>query len=476
MSNTSFDIFEYIDKNQTAKELFHSCYTMDKCRYYYSKKTHRFERIIGSELKDLIIYDYPELRLKNKSKKIELDLPQSFLSMTFFLNVIDMVIDRIDLFQSESLKLQKDDRTLYITRNTYFLMEPENIAVTDEIRTIIINDYKNHFPEIDNILKWIIACRFTKDRRSSFLHLRLSAGFGKDFFQSILKELRLLVECRYDDFKSPSSLRAGEFRNSFVLLVNEFTIFKKDFKNLTHNMILDSKNQLRTEVELFAKIFLSAEHSNSFVDGVDKQITDRVNQINKDVKLELKDRAVFQEYDNLIYHNVIHHYIYNFFKREIQNYINLGKTDASKKATRILREFHKIYKLDVELLDEKVKKVFWNTIFNIIDYLNDESNLNNIEREITRNIIVKNDETYYIKSFKKVFELVMRNEDEEFYKKARYKTSQIHTILGIEKEATSKVHKVNSKSIKAFKFTAEEIKRYTEEISEETINVEDMPF
>ena len=37
-------------------------------------------------------------------------------------------------------------------------------------------------------------------------------------------------------------------------------------------MILDSKNQLRTEVELFAKIFLSAEHSNSFVDGVDKQI------------------------------------------------------------------------------------------------------------------------------------------------------------------------------------------------------------
>jgi len=51
----------------------------------------------------------------------------------------------------------------------------------------------------------------------------------------------------------------------------------------------------------------------------------------------------------------------------------------------------------------------------------------------------------------------MKNEDEEFYKKAKYKTSQIHIILGIEKEATSKVHKVNGKSIKAFKFSKKDI-------------------
>jgi hypothetical protein len=469
MSNTQdFDIYEYINKNETAKELFYSCYTMEDKRYYYSRREKVFERVRNDKvIFDLIKYDYPELikiELVGKKEKEVLALPSTFLSTTFFLNTIDMVIDKIDLFQSEPLKLEKTDRILSITRNTYFLREPKHIPhITDEVKATILNDYKAHFPELDNILKWIVACRFTKDRRSSFLHLHLSAGFGKDFFQSIFKDLGLLVECRTDDFKSPSPLRAGEFRNSFVMLINEFTIFKKDYKNLIYNMILDSKNQLRTEVELFAKIFLSAEASNSFVDGVDKQITDRVNQIYKNTKLELKDRQVFKEYDSSIYYNVVYHYVYHFFKSTIQQYIDLGEINASKRASKVLREFHNIYKLDVELLDDKVKKVFWNTIFNIIDYIDDESHLNNIEREVAKNIIVKKDHTnqeveaYYIKQFKKVFELIMKNEDEEFYKKARYKTSQIHTILGIKKEDIGKAHTVNKKSLKAFKFSKRDI-------------------
>jgi hypothetical protein len=461
MSSTQdFDIYEYINKNETAKQLFNSCYTLDKQRFYYSKKANKFERVTNLELKDLIIYDYPKLKKFDDNKKMSLDLPNGFLSVTFFENVIDMVVDKIDLFQKEILKFRRIDRTLYITRNSFFLIEPEYLEdITDEVRNTIMSDYKNHFPELDNILKWIVACRFTKDRRSSFLHLHLSAGFGKDFFQSIFKDLGLLVECRYDDFKSPSSLRAGEFRNSFIMLVNEFTIFKKDFKNLIYSMILDSKNQLRTEVELFAKIFLSAEASNSFVDGVDKQITDRVNQIYKDTKLELKDREIFQEYDSSIYYNVVYNYVYQFFKSTIKHYINLGKINASKRASKVLREFHILYKLDVELLDDKVKKVFWNTIVNIIDNINNDNHLNNIEREVIKNIIVKKDqqEVYYIKSFKKVFELIMKNEDEEFYKKARYKTSQIHIILGIKKEDMQKVHWVNKKTIKAFEFRRRDI-------------------
>jgi len=469
MSNTAdFDVYDYIKNNTTARELFNSCYTLDKQRFYYSKKANKFERVTNLELKDLIVYDYPELKKFDDNKKMYLDLPHEFISVTFFVNVIDMIVDKINLFQKETLKFRRVDRTLYITRNSYFLTEPEQLEhITDEVRNTIMTDYKSHFPELDNILKWIVACRFTNDRRSSFLHLHLSAGFGKDFFQSIFKDLGVLVETRYDDFKSPSSLRAGEFRNSFIMLINEFTIFKKDFKNLIYNMILDSKNQLRTEVELFAKIFLSAEASNSFVDGVDKQITDRVNQIYKDTKLELKDRKVFQDYDSIVYYNVVYNYVYNFFKNEIEGYISLGKINASKRASTVLREFHSVYKLDVELLDDKVKKVFWNTIFNVIDYIDDESHLNNLEREIAKNILVKksleNDsltkevDTYYIKSFKKVFELIMKNEDEEFYKKARYKTSQIHIILGIEKSDIGRGHKVNNKSIKAFKFNKRDI-------------------
>ena len=474
MSNiTDFDIFAYIKNNETARELFNSCYTMESKRYYYSKKTNKFERVTNLELKDLIVYDYPELKKFDDNKKMYLDLPHEFISVTFFVNVIDMVIDRVDLFQEQSLKFKRVDRTLYTTRNTYFLIEPEQLPhITQDMKTTIVNDYKEHFGELENILKWLMACRFTSDRRSSFLHLRLSAGFGKDFFNALLKDLGLLVECRYDDFKSPSSLRAGEFRNSFVMLINEFTIFKKEFKTLTHNMILDSKMQLRTEVELFAKIFLSAEHSNSFVDGVDKQITDRVNQINKDTKLELKDRAVFREYDSSVYYNAIYTYLYDYLKQGIKEYIDLGKVNASKRATKVLRQFHDIYKLDVELLDDKVKKVFWNTIFNIIDNKSDDSLLNNLEREVAKNIVIKLEvkedslskeiENYYIKSFKKVFELIMKNEDEEFYKKARYKTGQLSTILGIKKDDISKRHFVNHKTIVAFKFTRTDIIEYTD--------------
>ena len=56
----------------------------------------------------------------------------------------------------------------------------------------------------------------------------------------------------------------------------------------------------------------------------------------------------------------------------------------------------------------------------------------------------------------------MKNEDEEFYKKARYKTGQLSTILGIKKDDISKRHFVNHKTIVAFKFTRTDIIEYTD--------------
>jgi len=449
--NPDFDIQEYINSNQISKKIYNSCFTLESKKKYYSHKLNRFEKVDNEkQLKDLIAYDFPEIVTYNK-KKMVIDLPDKFFSIVFFTNVIDMIVDSVNLFQSEKMKLKRVSRILYITRNSYNFNFPEHlkkIVVDEKEKKIIVDDYKNHFNELDDILEWIVACRFTEDRRSSFLHLRVYAGFGKSFFKSILSDLGFVVECRYDDFKSPSSLAAVEFQNALILLIDEFTIFKKDFKDFTNKMILDSKNQLRTQVALYAKIFLSAEHSNSFVDGVDAQIIDRVNQINKDDSAKLENRGIYLKFGNKTYYTAVTEYIYVKVKGLLNYYIELGEIQADRKATEILKYFHTQHILKAENLDSKIKKVFWSTIENILD-TRDAEQFNNLERDMKKHIVIATEnsqEVYYIKSIKKVFDLVIKNEDEEFYKKAKYKASQLANILNLD-EQNIKQYKVNGKNI-----------------------------
>ena len=485
MNEKKFNIKDYISKNTTARKIANSCYRLKTKKFYYSVEHNKIDIInTDKELQNIILYDYPHLKKVGQKGGVSLDLPQIFLDNLFFLNSIDEIVEQVDLFQKEPFKLIKEDKILRAVRNKYIFKTPERLnGVTDKIMEDIAKDYKEHFPEYSEFLEWVIACRFAHDRKSSFTHLWLSANFGKSFISSIFQNIGIVSECDYSDFKSPSPLSAGQFRNSFILLIDEFTIFKKEFKNHTHSMKIAPKFELNTTVELFAKVFLSAEPSESFMGGVDKQISDRVSQIvHEKIKIDLNQRKAFLDYGAEVYFNAILHYTYGLIVNRLNDYVSMSKVNASRRADDILRQYHIKYALKTPNLENEIRIVFWENILELAknkEYDND--NLSMIERDISRCIIVKKEKiegsidkydiSYIIKSLPKVFEMVMKNQGEAFSSKTKFKSSKYLDILGLKKEDLSS-HKVNGKTERGLKFKPRDILSYVDDKN----NIQDLQY
>ena len=453
MSDTNFDIYNFINSSPVAKEVFDSCFRQDRKKYYFSKKLTKFEVVENDkQLQHLILYDFPELKKVEHTKSgkeiISIDLPKDFLDLTFFINTIDMINTKVDPFQSEKATFKRFDRTLELITNELLIRKPAmEKEITEDIYKIIIEDYKNHFKDFDKFLNWIIACRFTENRRSSYLHFWVDAGFGKSFISACLKRCGILTECRYEDFKSPSSLSPFELRNAWLILIDEFTVFKKEFKNFTNELITDAKNQLRSIVPLYAKVFMSAEQSPSFEDGVEKQITDRVQQIRPET-VPLEQRKKYQEYGNTLYSQCISTYIYLFLKNKAKEYIDLGKIEADKQATKVLNNFLKEYKLKTEDLNNLLFQLFYNKVFDLRDDKDFDSLSRNDQIIKKEHIFLRQDNTFLVHNVKKVFTLMIEQEDENFFKKAKYKTNGLDVVLKVSREDLNRPIRIKNKGIK----------------------------
>lgn len=312
-----------------------------------------------------------------------------------------------------------------------------------EIHHEILKEYKEYFPYLDEIIEWIVACRFTYNRRSSFLHIRANAGFGKSFFKNLFAYINLLTECRYEDFKSPSSLDINHFNDKLVMIIDEFTVFKKEFKDLTNTILLDAKYQLRQETEVFAKIFLSAEKSNSFENGADSQIKDRINVIDINNTTKLEHLPLFKKYSSSMYMENVGYYVYHKIIELFDSYIIKGRSDSGIEAEKIMKNFYAKNALQTEVLDDVIIKHFIRQIHSIL--LEHEINLSKEEKEIKSKLFLE-EEGVYIKQPKNTFEKIIKLGDETFYKKARYKIESIEKIFNQE----IKNRKLNGKSIHCF--------------------------
>jgi len=452
---SKMSIKDFIENIDRAEELSKSIYRDVQTVHYYSKDIAKIAFVADNkELEDLIKIDFKcfviTVKQKNGVKKQVLNLPFGFISKVKQLNTIDMIVRDTNFFQSEKIKIEKQGSVLYITKNYIEYRNINFLDVSEDTKKNILNEYRDHWhSNFEEVLEWIVNCRFSNSRRESYLHLRVNAGFGKSFFMSVFKELGLFVECDYEDFKNPSPLDPILFENSIGMVVDEFTIFKQEFKKLTHNMSLTAKYKLKTEVPLYAKLFLSAEHSPSFTDGVDKQITDRVASLDFEGK-NLNNLELFQEHGNIVYFSVIKEYCYNFIVNKINEMIELGEINSSNKADIAIKSFHSNHRLNVEDLNLTIKKMFFKKTYELINAI--EEDLDKREREILNKIIVI-DNNVYIKSFKSYFEDIIKLEDDNFYKKARYKTNSIFEILNVK----SKSHRVNSKVLTAVKLEMKEI-------------------
>ena len=430
-----------IEEKKEQIDLFNRLFKIDGCIYYWSKsrkKLYNLGNKVGKATRKLVVQvkkDTPnqitdEHITKTKTQEVlknELILIQAELD-----NTINEIEQSIDVFENDNV-LIKSNKTLKMIMNKFYFQRYELLKeTTDKDYEEIIKDYKDHFKELDEVLKWIVSCFFTENRRDSFFYTLVNAGWGKSFFMGVLKELKLVYQMKYSDFKSPCGVKPEYLFNVLGIVIDEFKKYKEEFKELTNEISIEPKFGYRATVKIYAKLFFSAEKSDSFNGGITKQITDRVlvnDKRHSDIK-SLEHRKVYQDKGNAMYFNAVAYYINQEIQKHFNEYKKMGKVKADREARKHLDILNEKYTIKSAIsIEEDVKERLFENIKEIV--------LNSLDPSFSfdrrDNFVMKNHiEIIYdkkdmskikkigLKKANKFYEDFLKEQESSFMKKAQY--------------------------------------------------------
>ena len=358
--------------------------------------------------------------------------------------------------KKQIVDLDEHTRVVTITTNTIHIKKITKPKMTKEEYTEIIRDYKKHFIYFDQLLKLIIDMRFAKDKKASWLHLRVKSDWGKSFLSGLFKGLDIGIEVDYENFmnKNTSSIYPLQIRNTFVLLLDEFNNFSQEMKKLSHEISLAPKFGMSETVELYLKILMSAEKSPSFTGGVDAQIVNRVMvfDIPDDSVEELQNRPVVLKYGNARYKSALEYYTYLSFNQQIEKYLEMEEMEAYKVADIEVRKTYKAHKMQgMENINQTIVSIVTPILEEIASFdVDDQSQVyRTIQRNVIRILDGKHEGMIFIKQPHKTFETILKNEViETEYKKMKFKLSGINEFFNIVADHTKKPMKLFGKAHK----------------------------
>jgi len=253
---------------------------------------------------------------------------------------------RVDMFGRLSrLELLEDKARIVLTHKPFPVFDqPEGYAR-------IIADYKEHFTRFDDFLNFVTMARFALDRKKAYLWVLADSDWGKGFLTGVLAKLGVCVETSMKEVEAmlegkPVGRSAEDFKRAFVLLIDEFKTVKSELKQLQSQITLSPKNQLSCTVEIFAKVFTSAESVGSLVteNGVEDQFANRMSIFQE--AGDITKRPVFQEVGNSRYFRAVLAYTAGSLNNGIGAMQRLGKEEAEAHAEACLNGFIKLHGLD----------------------------------------------------------------------------------------------------------------------------------
>ncbi len=370
-------------------------------------------------------------------------------------NGFDLLCYESDLFLPAQ-QIEKDNLTKTITVKTNKLhiknIPKPNIEKTEYVE--IVKDYREHFKYFDELLSLIIDMRLAKDRKASFVHLRVKSNWGKSFLSGLLQNLQIGFEIDYHNLmnKGANDISPIQVRNSFVMILDEFNNFSSEMKKLSHDFKFAPKFGMTEKVELYLKILMSAEKSPSFSGGVDDQIVNRVMvmDIEDSEAVKLTDREIYKKHGNAKYMSALEYYAYTYLSEKLSKYLSMEKFEAHKTADDLVKTALKKYKMnDVVNLNDETKSVINEEINNIFNMSDIE--LTPRHRDIKRNLIELSGVyagNIFVKQPKKTIEAILKLAvSESDFKKMKWKLSDLEAILDVVMNHTKKVFRINSKSV-----------------------------
>jgi len=148
-----------------------------------------------------------------------------------------------------------------------------------------------------------------------------------------MKEVEAMLEGK------PVGRSAEDFKRAFVLLIDEFKTVKSELKQLQSEISLSPKNQLTCTVEVFAKVFTSAESVSSLVteNGVEDQFANRMSIFQEDG--DITKRPLYKQVGNARYIRAVQAYTARFLNDGIAETQKSGREKAEAEAEEWLNGF-----------------------------------------------------------------------------------------------------------------------------------------
>ena len=387
---------------------------------------------------------------KTKKQKTLIRINEIYDTITT-VNSYDLLSYESNLFDKEQTIIKDDlTSTIKVITNKIHVKEIDSIKMSEDDYSRIIDDYKQHFKYFDELLDLIVDMRFAKDRKASFVHLRVKSDWGKSFLSGLLKNIEIGFEVDYHNLmnKGANDIAPVQVRNSFVLLLDEFNNFSQEMKKLSHNFIFAPKFGMSEQVELYLKILLSAEKSPSFTGGVDNQIVNRVMVFDMPDHecVTLVEREEYIYHGNAKYMEALKFYASRRILDRIKEYLSLPEFEAHKKADDRVRNTYDKYKMDAESLIGNVSNVINDTIHDIVNGEEENQIINNLRSDIT--IIQEGKYTgkYFIGNVSRVFETILKHKTSESeYKKMRYKLNNLEEVVKIIEDRRQNRIRINGK-------------------------------
>jgi hypothetical protein len=371
------------------------------------------------------VYEIFEVHLTNTTKKKEDAIAEEAAKLTnSLLSGIKSLIERHIIYNSQrnnigmKVDMFADKNSLVLKEDIAEITYTHTPFITGTFSTKIVEDYKEQFPELDDVLNMLVAARFAQDRKLAYLWLNAVSDWGKGFFfGGVLKDLGLIVEMSTKEVEAifeakPVGKSMKEFKRCFAIFFDEFKTVKAEIKQLQNSITLNVKYEPSITVDIFTKLFASAESVDSLMTeyGIEDQFANRFSLILG--KNRLPERPLYKS-NRVEYYNNIKNYAANFLNDEVFKMVEMGVDEATIQAGNNLKAFHTEYAID------KHSERFSNSLPDLADeiraWIHDcKNNVFDLPKgsndiQIINECLLHNNESYYLRSPSRVVSYYMNN-------------------------------------------------------------------
>lgn len=358
----------------------------------------------------------------------------------------------VDMFAKRSRIELLDESARIIFKHAPF---KSDFSLIDER---IVNDFKAHFPQLDNFIEMIVAARFASDRKKAYLWLHCDSDWGKGFLLSCLSDIGATVDLSVTEIEkifsgAPVGRSMADFKRAIVLSIDEFKNVKSELKQLQNSITLSPKNQLSVKVDIYTKLFTSAESVSSLANGemgIEDQFANRFSLIRGNGALDNRD--AFKTFGNFVYFESIKNYVAKYLNELIKCYVAMGKESATRFSDAVLVGFHQEYAI------EKTYQRFSDSLPNLArdmsEYFANEAkaaaNFDTHTPEIANKVVI-HDGVYYLKSAgKAIGEYLKSHFDGSQLGSLNKKKSELYTLMSSDNRGVAS-HRIEGKFSKAIR-------------------------